>query len=173
MDVAPEAFKPEFETDLKKIGELVHQNGAFDLEFSHWLKTQNPSTIDQLVKDISTTVSAGIDCVKCSNCCKSLIVGPNYQDVGRLADHLEIPHAEFKKKYLKKDFEGELVFKQKPCSFLKNTGCSVYQERPGLCRKYPYLDQGNILPHLGRLLANLSVCPIVFNTYELLKLKFS
>ncbi len=74
---------------------------------------------------------------------------------------------------MKKDGEGDLVFKQKPCSFLKNNKCGVYNSRPQLCRKYPYLDQGHFLETLGRVLGNLSICPIVFNTFELLKLKFT
>lgn len=164
---------PDLEQDLKKIETLAQKKYQENYEFSQWLKTQDPKLVDKTVHEISAHVSKHIDCTSCANCCKSLVVGPDYRDVSVLAQHFEMTTVDFKKKYMKKDHEGEMVFKQRPCSFLKNSKCSVYEVRPELCRKYPYLDQGQILENLPRLLRNIQFCPIVFNTYELLKLKFT
>ncbi len=174
MDIQPaESFTPEFETDLKKIESLAFQKSQENLDFVQFLKTQDPAQLDELVKEISTNVAAGIDCMKCANCCKALVVAPDYRDISELASHFEMTSVDFKKKYMKKDLEGDMVFKQRPCPFLKNNACSVYSSRPGLCRNYPYLDKGQFLANIGRVLNNTRVCPIAFNTFELLKLKFS
>ena len=169
----PEVFTPDFVTDLKKIESLSQKNSGKNFEFSQWLKTQDAAAMDAVVKEISTEVAAGIDCTKCANCCKALVVAPDYRDISELANHLEMQTMDFKKKYMKKDTDGDMVFKQKPCPFLKSNKCSVYASRPQLCRNYPYLDKGQFLATLGRVLGNVYVCPIAFNTFELLKLKFA
>lgn len=167
------SFKPEYVTDLKKIESLSQKNSSENFKFSHWLKTQDSLKMDEIVKTISSEVASGIDCTQCANCCKALVVAPDYRDIGELSQHLELSTLDFKKKYMKKDSEGELVLKQKPCPFLKNNKCSVYSKRPQLCRNYPYFDKGNFLANMGRVLSNTYVCPIAFNTLELLKLKFA
>ncbi len=164
--------KFEYVTDLKKIENLSQKKSAENFQFSQWLKTQDSASMDSVVKEISTVVANGVDCTQCANCCKALVVAPDYRDISELSVHLEMNTIDFKKKYMKKDSEGDMVMKQKPCPFLKNNKCSVYISRPQLCRNYPYLDKGNFLANLGRVLSNVYVCPIAFNTLELLKLKY-
>ncbi len=173
MENGPAPDTPELLTDLKKVESLALRNVQKNIEFARFLKTQDPQKIESLIKEIAKDVSSHIDCTECAHCCKSLVVAPDYRDISVLATHFEIPAADFKKKYFKKDSEGDLVFKQKPCPFLKNNRCSVYDHRPQLCRRYPYLDQGNVVAELDRFLRNLSVCPIAYNTFELLKLRFA
>ena len=173
MDVAFSSPACEYITDLKKIATLAQKNSAADFAFVRFLKTSAPSDIDTIVKEISTEVARGIDCTACANCCKALVVAPDYRDISDLAAGLDMTTIDFKKKYMRRDSEGDMVMKQKPCPFLKSSRCSVYSQRPQLCRKYPYLDQGHFIDTLNRVLRNLHVCPIVFNTFELLKIKFS
>jgi hypothetical protein len=99
-------------------------------------------------------------------------VAPNYPDISKLAEAVNLETNEFKKKYMKRDYEGDMCFKQKPCPFLKNNLCSVYESRPTTCRTYPHLEKGNFISRLGNVVSNLKVCPIAFNTYELLKLRY-
>lgn len=174
MDIQQaESFSPEFETDLRKIESLAFQKTQENLDFVQILKTFDSAKLDKEVKEISTQVAAGVDCTKCANCCKALIVAPDYRDISELASHFKITAQDFKKKYMKKDIDGDLVMKQKPCPFLKSNMCSVYSSRPALCRNYPYLDKGQFLANIGRVLNNTRVCPIAFNTLELLKLRYS
>lgn len=159
-------------TDLKTIEKNSDRDYEANQKFSQFLKSQDPERIDALVQDISKQVSKGIDCQSCANCCKSLTVAINYQDITRLAQHCSLQNNDFKKKYLRRDHEGDMVFHQRPCPFLKKNSCSAYDSRPGVCRNYPYLDKGGFINRLGNVLSNLKVCPIAYNTFDLLKLHF-
>lgn len=163
---------PLWVTDLQQIEKLSASHAESDQRFAEFLKKQDEKKIDLLVINLSQNVAQGIDCKKCANCCKSLTVAANYQDTAKLAHAMELELHDFKSKYMKRDFEGTMVFKQRPCPFLKSNLCSVYENRPSTCRTYPHLEKGHFISRLGNVLSNLSVCPIAFNTFELLKLNF-
>ena len=160
-------------TDLKVIENLAGRNEEDNQKFGTFLKTQDdPKKIDTLVKFISQNVAAGIDCKKCANCCKSLTVAVNHPDMEKLATALDHSTNVFKTQFMNRDLQGQSVFKRRPWSFLKSNLCSVYENRPSTCRTYPHLETGNFIPRLGNVLSNLKVCPIAYNTFELLKLNF-
>lgn len=160
---------PGYIVDLKTIENQTRQQSANNAEFAQYLKTQDSSLVDTQFHTSYKRVASAIDCTKCGNCCQSLIVAPDYRDISLLASSIDLTTQDFKKKYMRRDAEGDMVFRQKPCPFLKQSRCSVYQNRPGLCRRYPYLDEPNILLSLSRVLRNLPVCPIVFNVFEEMK----
>ncbi len=159
--------------DLRRIEKIALENQKANHEFLQSLKALSPQDLDQLVSQISKEVSAQINCEKCANCCRSLTVALDYQDISTVAEGLDLSPREFREKYMKKDHEGDVVFKQRPCPLLKNNSCSVYGCRPKVCRRYPYLDEKDFLSRIGNVLSNMAVCPIVFNTVELLKLRMS
>lgn len=169
MEASLSPTELECTTDLKKIECLSQKNANANFAFARFLKTFDPVKIDALVKEISDEVTKQVDCTTCAKCCRALVIAPDYRDVSQLAASTELSTLEFKKKYMRTDSEGDLVFRQKPCPFLKSNRCSVYENRPKLCRKYPYLDQGDFLGTINRVLRNVHVCPIVFNTFERLK----
>ena len=159
-------------TDLKLIEKLAEENFQANQKFAEFLKTKDSDATDKIVANLSQNVSLGIDCKKCANCCKSLTVAANYQDSAKVAASLNLEHSEFKANYMKRDYNGDMVFKQRPCPLLKNDLCSVYENRPTTCRTYPHLEKGNFIGRLQNVLSNLKVCPIAYNTFELLKLNF-
>ena len=174
MEAAVEVLRTyDYVIDSKKIETFAQKNSAVDIAFSRYLKTQDPTKVDEAVKKISDEVTAAIDCTACAKCCRALVIAPDYRDVSDLATRTEMTTQEFKKKYMRLDAEGDLVLRQRPCPFLKSNRCSVYEARPALCRKYPYLDQGEFVGSINRTLRNLHVCPIVFNTYERLKREYT
>ncbi len=159
--------------DLRKIEMLAQENQQKNHDFLQGLKSLDANDLDRMVFEISKEVATKINCEKCANCCRSLTVSIDYQDISAIAEGLGVSPAEFKQDYMKKNHAGELVFKQRPCPLLKNNSCSVYGCRPKVCRRYPYLDQKDFISRIGNVLSNMSVCPIVFNTVELLKLRLS
>jgi uncharacterized protein len=161
-----------YEIDSKRIETLAQKHSAADLAFARFLKTQDPDHVDKAVHKIAEEVTRAIDCTACAKCCRALVIAPDYRDVSRLAEHTGLTTHDFRKKYVRIDAEGDVVMRQRPCPFLKSDRCSVYEARPTLCRQYPYLDQPRIADELNRILRNVHVCPIVFNTYERLKAEF-
>ncbi len=173
MEVAPDIdSRSLWITDLKVIAKKSNEQFETNQKFAEFLKTKNSEKVDTVVAELSQNAAKNIDCTQCANCCKSLTVAANYQDTVKVAAAVQLEIHEFKAKYMKRNSEGATVFKQRPCPFLKNNLCSVYESRPSTCRTYPHLEKGQFISRLGNVLSNLSVCPIAFNTFELLKLNY-
>jgi len=160
-------------TDLKLVAAAAQKKWDENSRFRAFLKSKKFEDIADTIEAEGKRVASQVDCTQCANCCKSLTVSPHPKDVKRLSDGLQITALEFRDKYLKKDLEGDLVFKQKPCPFLKNNKCSVYEHRPETCRSYPHLEKAHMVGRGWYILENTLVCPIVYNTYESLKQIFS
>lgn len=155
--------------DLKEIELQASRKWDENQELRKQLKSMPPEEAQALIEKVSKVVSTQIDCRECANCCKALTITPRPADLKRLSDHLELDPFQFRQKYLKKDHEGDLVFKQRPCPFLKQNKCSVYEARPETCRSYPHMESAHMTGRGWHIVENTFICPIVFNTYELLK----
>ncbi len=78
------------------------------------------------------TVAKNFKCIRCGKCCR-LRVKPNEEDIKRI------------KKAGKKNFMNEKFIKRvnenRQCKFLKSkkgiARCSIYKNRPEICRKWP------------------------------------
>lgn len=98
--------------------------------------------------------------VRCFNeCCRQLDLALTPYDVLRLRKGLRITSGEFLDRYTVVELaEGE-AFPQvflamiddgrASCPFVTDTGCSVYQDRPGACRAYP-VGRAAFLDHDGK-----------------------
>jgi Fe-S-cluster containining protein len=163
----------DLKTNLKQVEAEARARWDENLRFRRWLKSKNIMEVENAVDRIGREVAAAVDCTQCANCCRALTIVPRSTDIKKLSDKLEIEPYNFKTKYLKKDHEGDLVFKQRPCPFLKGNCCSVYQARPDTCRSYPHLEKSHLTGRGWHVVENTIVCPIVFNTYEILKEHFN
>jgi Fe-S-cluster containining protein len=111
-----------------------------------------------------------IDCLECANCCKTL--GPRFtsSDISRIAKKMRMKDTEFTEKFLRVDEDEDYVAKSLPCPFLgEDNRCSVYEDRPGDCRKYPYTDSEAFFKYPKTTLKNAAYCPAVFHVLEKLK----
>lgn len=174
-ELAPLSSNPQtslWVTDLQKIAQLSQEQQQSHQKFAELLKTKNSHEVDLLVQKVSQNVAEGIDCKKCANCCRSLTVAVNYPDMISISENLNLQIDEFKTQFMKKDPGKGMVFKKHPCPLLKNNLCSVYESRPSTCRTYPHLENEKFISRLGNILSNLKVCPIAYNTFELLKLNY-
>jgi hypothetical protein len=61
------------------------------------------------------------------------------------------------------------MMRERPCPFLKDNRCTVYEHRPANCRDYPYLDKPDFTLRTLAMLGRVSECPAVFEVWEELK----
>lgn len=108
-----------------------------------------------------------VNCLECANCCKNYSPRFKIPDIKRISRQLRLKESVFIDTYLYLDEEGDYVVKGKPCPFLQHDNyCSIYEDRPSDCRRFPYTDEDVLLkrPHLT--LKNSSFCPITYYVLE-------
>jgi Fe-S-cluster containining protein len=108
-----------------------------------------------------------VDCLQCANCCKNYSPRFKTPDVKRISKHLKMRESDFIETYLKVDEDGDYVAKSLPCPFLgADNFCTIYDERPSDCRRFPYTDEDVILKRQPLTLKNSSFCPITYYVLE-------
>ena len=86
-------------------------------------------------------------CDKCpAYCCTYSEIEITTRDIERLARHFELEPDIAQERFTKTDSKGKVMLRHKrdsifdsACMFLdqKKRQCTVYEARPGICRKYP------------------------------------
>lgn len=110
---------------------------------------------------------AKIDCLQCANCCKNYSPRFKTPDIKRIAKHLKMKEGDFIETYLRLDEEGDYVVKSTPCPFLgADNYCSIYDQRPSDCHRFPYTDEDVLLKRPQLTLKNSTFCPIVHYVLE-------
>ena len=159
--------------DIALIKRYSRHNEAEDFRFRDFLKTGLPlsnAALDLIVKEITDEVWSGIDCLACGNCCKTLQVVLDEEDIARLSRRLQLTEKEFKKRFVRLEPDRTLVFKGSPCPLLgEDNRCSVYEDRPKACHDFPYLHNANFRSRSLMMIESTSTCPIVFNVWSRLK----
>ena len=160
------------ETDLNIIKRNSEIREEENFEFRSFLKGQDSDKIDKIVLELYEEVLEHIDCTKCANCCKELETCFTKEEINSLTKNLNIDKNEFIKQSTKPDQFGDkdkYYLNSKPCQFLTDKKCTVYELRPEECNSYPYLHKDNFNSRLIGVIENYEICPIVYNVYELLK----
>lgn len=109
----------------------------------------------------------------CSNCCKikNLIVSP--RDVTKWVEGKKNLILKYLKVLELKGQEGAsyvalaLHFSKRKCTFLKRNKCAIYDDRPLICKLFPYNvdDDGNKIPLTGYARGTCSVfdlCDLIY-----------
>lgn len=162
----------KLETNPVKIKQLSLSKEGENWGFRSFLKScEIPEhKIDSTVQRFYKQVAKKIDCKKCSNCCKECKPPLTQYDVIKMAKGLNVTVKDFKKEYLvKAETVDAFTFDRKPCPFLIDNSCSVYDFRPECCSLYPDVFQDGFIKRLIGVIHNCPICPIVFNVFELLK----
>lgn len=69
--------------------------------------------------------------------------------------------------YLRLDEDGDYVTKSSPCPFLgADNYCTIYENRPSDCHRFPYTDEDVLLKRPAITLKNSTFCPIVYFVLE-------
>jgi uncharacterized protein len=160
--------------EITEIEKLAKKRRSENLRFITFIKEKDSRYIDHLVMDLNKYFSTKIDCTACGNCCTKLRPILAESDIDLLVKGKKMTRSKFKKEYVEMDEEGDMLFKNLPCSFLKNHKCTIYHYRPEDCQEYPNLHKIEFTERIYGILENYSICPIVFNVIEALKerLKF-
>ena len=104
-----------------------------------------------------------VDCLQCAACCKNYSPRFKTPDVKRISKHLGMKESVFIETYLRVDNEGDFVVKSTPCPFLgADNYCSIYEQRPSDCARFPYTNEDVIIKRKQLTLKNSSFCPITF-----------
>ena len=111
-----------------------------------------------------------IDCLKCAACCKTYSPRFKTPDVKRISKYVGMKESAFIETYLRVDEDGDFVVKSSPCPFLgEDNACSIYDERPSDCARFPYTDEDVIIKRQNLTIKNASFCPITFYVLEKLE----
>jgi len=161
----------KLQTDPKVVAELAAEREDANWRFRSFLKGVDLEIeeLDAIVHAHHEDAASQIDCCACGHCCREVLPTLTDDDVGRLAAGLGISSEEIVTQYLTRDEDGDLTFNQRPCPFLSENRCRVYEHRPETCRSYPHLQKDEFVFRLAQAVSNCSICPIVFNVFERLK----
>ncbi|HPU00122.1 MAG TPA: YkgJ family cysteine cluster protein [Armatimonadota bacterium] len=158
-------------TDPATVEQRARDAARENVSFRAWLKfrceTSDPE-VDALVRETTDQVWRHIDCIACAQCCRCLSITLDDRDIARLARRLHLSIKQFTRRYVEGTGD-QRAFNQRPCPFLQSGACSVYSDRPQACRDFPYLHDPGFRHRMLGLLEFSLLCPVIYNTLELLK----
>jgi len=163
-------MKIELDLNVIKKNSKIKEDENF--EFRSFLKGQDPDEIDKIVHELYSEVLEYVDCTKCANCCIELETCFKEHELDSLTKHLHIDKKVFIEQSTKPNEFGDednYYLNSKPCQFLTDKKCTIYELRPEECNSYPYLHKDKFISRLIGVIQNYEICPIVYNVYELLK----
>jgi Fe-S-cluster containining protein len=136
-------------------------------KYKQFLQRADKNKVLKQLPDFHEEAFSNINCLDCAACCKNYSPRFKTPDIKRISKHLKLKEGDFIEKYLVLDKEGDYVVNSKPCPFLGNDNyCSIYNERPSDCARFPYTDEDVILKRQPLTLKNSTFCPAVYFVLE-------
>ena len=135
--------------------------------YKQYLQRADKNTVLKQLPDLHEEAFSKIDCLQCANCCRNFSPRFKTPDIKRISKHLKMRESDFIETYLKVDEEGDYVAKSLPCPFLGSDNyCSIYDQRPSDCHRFPYTDEDVIIKRPQLTLKNSSFCAITYYVLE-------
>jgi Fe-S-cluster containining protein len=157
-------------SDPSIISNEARDKEAENIRFRETLQQQDGAAVDELVFRLNEEITPQIDCTKCGNCCRSLMINVDDADASRLSTHLNLDKETFYNKYIERSSHGSLAVMNKiPCHFLDENKCTVYEARPTECREFPGLHHAGFTKRSFAIFMHYDRCPIIYNVVERLK----
>ena len=146
----------------------LFSNRKFFRSFLNKIEKNPPRGIDKLTTTLEKEVWEEVDCLSCANCCKKMTPTFTKQDLKRISAHFNQTPDEFRKQWLKKDSNKDLVNKTEPCQFLNlsDNKCSIYEIRPADCSGFPHLSKARLKDYAHVHKQNIDYCPATFKMIE-------
>ena len=135
--------------------------------YKNYLHRADKNKVLKQLPELHEEAFEKIDCLQCANCCKKYSPRFNTPDIKRISKHLKLKEGDFIETYLRIDEDGDYVAKSTPCPFLgEDNYCSIYENRPSDCHRFPYTDEDVIIKRQNLTLKNSTFCPIVYYVLE-------
>jgi Fe-S-cluster containining protein len=135
--------------------------------YKQYLQKADKNQVLNYLPDLHEEAFEKIDCLQCANCCKNYSPRFKTPDIKRISKHLKMRESAFIDKYLKVDEDGDFVAKTIPCPFLgADNSCSIYDQRPSDCHRFPYTDEDVFIKRQQLTLKNSTFCPITYFLLE-------
>ena len=135
--------------------------------YKQYLQKANKNDVLKQLPGLHGEAFSKIDCLQCANCCKNYSPRFKTPDIKRISKHLKMRESDFIETYLKVDEEGDFVVKSTPCPFLgADNFCSIYEQRPSDCKRFPYTDEDIFIKRQQLTLKNSTFCPITYYVLE-------
>jgi Fe-S-cluster containining protein len=152
-------------------GDLLHnwqkKSGERRKLYKQFLARADKNKTLRQLPDLHEEAFEKVDCLACARCCKSFSPRFKTPDVKRIAKVMGMRESVFIETYLRVDEEGDFVVKSSPCPFLgADNHCSVYEDRPSDCRRFPYTDEDVLIKRPVLTLKNTEFCPITYYVIE-------
>ncbi len=135
--------------------------------YKQFLQRVSKNEVLSRQQDIHEEAFNKVDCLSCANCCKNYSPRFKTPDIKRISKLLGLREGVFIETYLKEDEDGDFVLQTAPCPFLGSDNfCSIYEDRPSDCRRFPYTDEDVLIKRASITIKNSSFCPITYYTLE-------
>ncbi len=143
------------------------QSLAHAKAYKAFLQRVNKNQALKLLPVLHEEAFEQVDCLTCANCCKNYSPRFKTPDIKRISKVLGLRESVFIDTYLNIDTDGDYVLKTKPCPFLgADNHCSIYEDRPSDCRRFPYTDEDVFVKRQSLTLKNTSFCPAAYVVME-------
>jgi len=135
--------------------------------YKQYLQKANKNAVLKQLPAVHEEAFSKIDCLQCANCCKHYSPRFKTPDIKRISRHLKMRESDFIETYLEVDDEGDFVVRSAPCPFLgADNFCSIYEQRPSDCQRFPYSDEDVFIKRQQLTLKNSTFCPITYYVLE-------
>jgi len=135
--------------------------------YKQYLERTDKNKVLKQLPGLHNEAFSRIDCLQCANCCKNFSPRFKTPDIKRISKHLKMRESDFIETYLKVDEDGDFVVKSTPCPFLGDDNfCSIYEQRPSDCHRFPYTDEDVFIKRKQLTLKNSTFCPITYYVLE-------
>jgi uncharacterized protein len=136
-------------------------------QYKQLLARADKNRLLKQLPDLHDEAFQQVDCLTCGNCCKGYSPRFKTPDIKRISRALRMKESVFIETYLKLDEEGDYVVKSSPCPFLgEDNFCSIYEDRPSDCARFPYTDEDVLFKRPQLTLKNSTFCPAVYYVLE-------
>jgi hypothetical protein len=138
--------------------------------YARFLRRNDRRAAIRRLPDLHEEAFGNVDCLSCANCCRNYSPRFKTPDIKRISKVLRMKEGAFIENHLRLDEDGDYVVKSTPCPFLgSDNRCSIYEDRPSDCRRFPYTDEDVLLKRPAITLKNATFCPAVHYVLERLK----